>query len=89
MQEVKIYTTPVCPYCMKAKQLLGELGVKYEEIDVAENTVERERIIEEYNWRTVPAIFIGGELVGGYDDIAKLHAEGKLMSKIEGQVNVK
>lgn len=76
--KVKIYTTPVCPYCMKAKELLNSLNIEFEEVNVAENTEEREKIIKDYGWMTVPAIFIDGELIGGYDDLYKLNKEGKL-----------
>lgn len=82
MKQVTIYTTPTCPYCVRAKQLLSSLDVPYTEVNVAENTAERERIMNDYNWRTVPAIFAGDELLGGFDDINALHQNGELMPKL-------
>jgi len=73
-----IYTTPTCPYCIRAKDLFKEMGVEYEEKNVLDNQEEHSKLAEKYNWMTVPMIFIGDEFVGGYDDLAKLKAEGKL-----------
>ena len=82
MKSVRIYTTPTCPYCIKAKELLRSIDVEFEEIDVAGNPEERERIITEFEWQTVPAIFIGDKLIGGYDDLVKLQGDGNLMAKL-------
>jgi len=76
--DVKIYTSAACGYCERAKKLLNSLGIKFEEVSVESNPEERARLIEEFNWMTVPAIFINGELIGGYDELAKMNAEGKL-----------
>lgn len=78
MSKIKIYTTSVCPYCEKAKELLNSLNLEFEEVNVETKPEERAKIIKEHNWMTVPAIFINGELIGGYDDLAKMNAEGKL-----------
>ncbi len=83
MKKVTIYTTPTCPYCIRAKKLLDSLEVTYEEINVADHPQERERIMNEYNWQTVPAIFIDSKLVGGFDDINAMHAQGKLLDYIK------
>lgn len=82
MKPVKIYTTSYCPYCVRAKDLLSSLDVAYEEIDVTENDELRQEIIKKHNWMTVPAIFIGEELIGGYDDLNALHATGDLGAKL-------
>ena len=68
---------------MRAKGLLKSLDIPFEEVDVASNTAERERIINDFNWQTVPAIFIGEELVGGFDDLNALHQKGGLLSKLK------
>ncbi len=68
---------------MRAKQLLTSLGVPYTDIDVAANATIREEVTTKYNWQTVPMIVIGDEFIGGYDDLATLHAEGKLMEKLQ------
>ena len=82
MAHVKVYTTPTCPYCVRAKQLLGSLGVAFEEVDVADNPELREELINKHQWQTVPAIFAGEDLLGGFDDISRLHTEGILMDKL-------
>lgn len=79
MKPVKIYTTKVCPYCIRAKALLQSKNVPYEEIMVDPND---EAVWEEMEKRsgmkTVPQIFIDGKCVGGYTDIAELDQAGKL-----------
>lgn len=79
MAKVKIYTTPMCPYCVKAKDLLSSIGFQFDEIDVSSNQELRTEMSEKYHWNTVPMILIDDQFVGGYDDLAKLHAEGKLI----------
>ncbi|HEX9604523.1 MAG TPA: glutaredoxin 3 [Myxococcales bacterium] len=78
MKSVKIYTTPYCPYCVRAKRLLERKGVAYEEIDVAEDDQARIDLAERTGRRTVPQIFIGEAHVGGSDDLHALEQEGKL-----------
>lgn len=78
MPHVVVYSTAVCPYCVRAKALLKRKGVKFEEkmID-GDRTLMRE-MLERSQRRTVPQIFIGDYHVGGYDDMAALDALGKL-----------
>jgi glutaredoxin 3 len=78
MKPVKIYTTPSCPYCVRAKRLLAKKNVPYEEIDVAADDGARMALIERTGRRTVPQIFIGDTHVGGSDDLHALEQEGKL-----------
>ena len=78
MKDVKIYTTPWCPYCVRAKRLLERKGVAYQEIDVAGDDEARQRLSERTGRRTVPQIFIGDQHVGGSDDLHELEQEGKL-----------
>lgn len=79
MPVVKMYTTAVCPYCLRAKSLLKSRGVnEIEEIRIDTNPERREEMMEVTQRRTVPQIFIGSTHVGGYDDLAKLDAEGQL-----------
>jgi glutaredoxin 3 len=80
MQAVKMYTTAVCPYCQRAKQLLNARGVEsIEEIRIDTNPQERERMMETTGRRTVPQIFIGDTHVGGCDDLMALDARGGLL----------
>ncbi len=80
MQAVKMYTTAVCPYCTRAKQLLKARGVEQiEEIRIDTNPEERTRMMETTGRRTVPQIFIGATHVGGCDDLMALDARGGLL----------
>jgi len=78
MADITIYSTPSCPYCMQAKSLLTSLNIPYKDTDVAADTKVRDDMIEKTGQMTVPIIMNGDELIGGYDDLAKLHAEGTL-----------
>jgi glutaredoxin 3 len=78
MARVEIYTTPSCPYCVQAKRLLTARGVPYQEIDIAEDDELREEVIRRSGRRTVPQIFIDGDSVGGYEELAALDARGDL-----------
>lgn len=78
MAEVKIYTTRLCGYCIRAKALLNSKRIKFEEIDVSSNAELRLWLRERTGRTSVPQIFINGKAVGGYDDIAALDRQGKL-----------
>jgi glutaredoxin 3 len=80
MQNVKIYTTAVCPYCVRAKQILKARGVlQIEEIRVDSDPAQRLKMMEITGRRTVPQIFIGQTHVGGCDDLMALDARGGLL----------
>jgi glutaredoxin 3 len=81
MQPVKIYTTPFCPYCSRAKSLLGKKGVEFEEVDVMMDDKARDEMLAKSGGvRTVPQIFVGQTHVGGCDELYALDREGKLDS---------
>jgi glutaredoxin 3 len=80
--EVLVYTTRVCPYCIAAKRLLGERGVAYKEIDVSSDDEKRAWLVQATGRRTVPQIFIAGEAIGGFDDLAALDKSGELAKKL-------
>jgi glutaredoxin 3 len=84
MKPVKIFTTPWCPYCVRAKRLLDMKGVSYEEIDVDGDDEARMRLSEQTGRGTVPQIFIGEHHVGGSDDLHALEAQGKLDALLAG-----
>lgn len=85
MQPVKMYTTAVCPYCVRAKQILKARGVDaIEEIRVDANPQERMKMMEITGRRTVPQIFIGDTHVGGCDDLMALDSRGGLMPLLNG-----
>ena len=77
--QAEIYTTQICPYCVRAKRLLEKKGVAYREIDVSRDPALRESMVERAGGRmTVPQIFINGTHVGGCDDMYELEADGRL-----------
>lgn len=85
MQRVEIYTTPTCPYCAAAKRLLARKGAPYEETDVSREPALRQAMTERARGgRTVPQIFIGGQHVGGSDDLHALDHAGKLDALLAG-----
>ena len=85
MAHVKMYTTQVCPYCIRAKQLLKQRGVDtIEEVRVDLNPGERQTMVAVTGRRTVPQIFIGDTHVGGCDDLIALDGRGGLMPLLNG-----
>jgi glutaredoxin 3 len=79
MPHVEIYTKMFCPYCARAKKLLGDKNVEFEEYEISMGGEKRQEMIQRAGGRTtVPQIFIGGRHVGGSDDLAALEREGKL-----------
>ena len=81
---VLMYTTAVCPFCVRAKQLLTARGVaQIEEVRIDLDPVRREEMMEKTKRRTVPQIYIGDTHVGGCDDLYALDAAGKLLPLLE------
>ncbi|MGV6826641.1 MAG: glutaredoxin 3 [bacterium] len=78
MPHVVVYSTGMCPYCVRAKMLLQAKGVEIEEIRIDHDPSQMAVMMERSKRRTVPQIFIDDLHVGGYDDMAKLDAYGKL-----------
>jgi glutaredoxin 3 len=84
MSHVKMYTTQVCPYCVRAKTLLKQRGVEQiEEIRVDLDPAQREAMMTLTGRRTVPQIFIGDTHVGGCDDLMALDQRGGLMPLLQ------
>lgn len=80
MQSVKMYTTAVCPYCIRAKQILKSRGVaQIEEVRVDEDPGQRRVMMDITGRRTVPQIFIGPTYVGGCDELMALDGQGGLV----------
>jgi len=81
--QVEIYSTLFCPYCARAKSLLGRKGVEYVNIDVMEEPARRDEMVSRAGGRTsVPQIFIDGEHIGGSDDLHALERAGTLDAKL-------
>ena len=79
MARVEVYTKFYCPYCTRAKALLGGKGADFREIDVTMDRAGQEAMVARANGgRTVPQIFIDDQHVGGSDDLAALDARGEL-----------
>jgi glutaredoxin 3 len=80
MQAVKMYTTAVCPFCIRAKQILKSKGVgEIEEIRIDTNPAARDLMMQSTGRRTVPQIYIGSTHVGGCDDLMALDQAGGLI----------
>ncbi|MGH6888629.1 MAG: glutaredoxin 3 [Rhizomicrobium sp.] len=84
MRRITIYTTPMCPYCVRAKALLRQKGAEFEEVDVFMNREARVLMEQKSGCRTVPQIFIDDTHIGGCDDLAELERSGELGPLLEG-----
>ena len=76
--EVKLYTTPWCPYCVRAKGLLKRKNVPFEDFNVASDPQLRRQIVERTGKTSVPQIFINDQPIGGCDELHTLEAIGQL-----------
>ncbi|WP_299379818.1 glutaredoxin 3 [uncultured Kiloniella sp.] len=87
MAEVVVYSSMLCPYCIRAKKLLKSKGVAFNEIDVMMEPRRKPEMVEKAGGRTsVPQIFINGEHIGGCDELMTLESHGKLDSKLENRI---
>jgi glutaredoxin 3 len=84
VQSVVIYTTKICPYCVRAKALFARKGVAYREIDVSNDDATRMWLVQTSGQRTVPQIFINDKPVGGFDEVAALDRKGELDRLLAG-----
>ena len=85
-KEVVIYSTDYCGYCIRAKRLLDDCGIEYEEIMAS--TLSHEQIVELMNktkMRTFPQIFIFGKLVGGYTELKALDDKAGLSTVMQNK----
>jgi glutaredoxin 3 len=78
MAKIEIYTTPICPYCVRAKALLNKKGVKYQEFNVMTDRAKRTEMEKRSGGHTVPQIFIDDKPIGGCDDLFELDFDGQL-----------
>ena len=81
-RRIRVYSTLICPYCIRAKALLNAKGVPYENIDVTGNAAMRAWLVQQTGRRTVPQIFIGDESIGGFDELRALDRTGELDRKL-------
>jgi len=78
MKNVTIYTTQTCPYCHRAKALLRDKGVAFDEVDIRATPGARQQMIDAAGRTSVPQIFVGKTHIGGCDDLYALDAKGAL-----------
>lgn len=79
MTKVEIYTKVFCPYCVRAKALLADKGVAFEETDITMSREKRTEMLDRApGHTTVPQIFINGQHIGGCDELVALDRAGKL-----------
>ena len=81
---VIVYSTAVCPYCVRAERLLEAKGVTVQKIRVDLDPAERVKMMERTGRRTVPQIYVGDTHVGGFDDLYALDQAGKLDPLLNG-----
>ncbi len=82
---VRLYTTNMCSYCVRAKFLLGKRGIPYQEINLSGDDQQRAELVRRTGWRTVPQIFLDDEFIGGYQELAALDRTGELARRASAQ----
>jgi glutaredoxin 3 len=85
MARVQVYTTRSCPYCVRAKRLLDERGIPFDEIDVGNDADLRADLIRRTGRRTVPQIFIDGKGIGGFEELYALDASAELANLLNAE----
>ena len=83
MPKIEMYTTAMCPFCVRAKRLLDKKGVEYTEIRVDQHPDRWGEMEQRSGRNTVPQIFIGDTHVGGFDDLSELDMDDKLDPLLE------
>lgn len=79
MADVTVYTTESCPFCMRAKALLDQRGVQYDEVFISRSDDgARERLVQETGGYTFPQVIIDGDVIGGWDQLSALDQRGEL-----------
>jgi len=86
MTNVMMYSTPYCPYCVRAKRLLESKGAAFKDIDVSRQPQLRSEMMQKSGRQTVPQIWVGNKHVGGFDDLWALDRSGKLDKLLELEV---
>lgn len=81
---VTLYVADWCPYCQRAKDLLAQKNIAFDEINVEDDVKFREEMVARSDRRTVPQIFIGDKHIGGCDELFALDRDGELDRLIQG-----
>lgn len=85
MAHIEMFTTLVCPYCVRAKQLLKQLNLGFIETRVDLDAQKRQEMMTRSGRRTVPQIFINGQAIGGCDELYALHRAGLLQPLLQAE----
>ena len=78
MPSITMYSTEPCPFCSQAKALLERRGLEFEEINLSKDPAGRAELAARTGMMTFPQVFVGEELVGGFDDLQAADADGRL-----------
>lgn len=78
MKKVKLYSWTFCPFCVRAKEVLVQNGIEFEEIVIENDQAEMQRLTEITGSDTVPQIFVEDEFIGGCDELLQIEREGKI-----------
>ncbi|MEL7569028.1 MAG: glutaredoxin domain-containing protein [Eubacteriaceae bacterium] len=78
MKKVTIYSSDACPWCVRAKRLMDANNIKYEEIKLEFDSKEFDELVDRTKMQTVPQIFFGDDLVGGFPELKEIIDEGKV-----------
>ncbi len=82
MKPIRMYSTPWCGYCVRAKALLKSRGLEFEEILLDDDAGFRQKLFDLTGGWTVPQILIGDEVIGGYTELWRLDKSGQLNDKL-------
>ena len=83
MKKVVIYSTRICPYCMRAKNFFEKKNITFDEIRIDQDSAQMQKMMEMSKRQSVPQIFIGDYHVGGFDDLIEHDMDGKLEGLLE------
>ena len=83
MKKVVIYSTRICPYCMRAKNFFEKKNISFDEIRIDQDPAQMQKMMEMSKRQSVPQIFIGDYHVGGFDDLMEHDIDGKLEGLLE------
>ena len=78
MEEIKMYSTEPCPFCSQAKALLQRRGLEFEEINLSKDPEGRAELAARTGMMTFPQVFVGEELIGGFNELQEADASGRL-----------
>ncbi len=80
MKKVTVYSMQNCPYCVRAKALLDQRGVKHETIMIDDwSDAEWDALVKRSGMKTVPQVYVDGQLIGGYSHLAEVDARGEVV----------